>query len=523
MGSHGGKGIWTLDTGHYEDRGDMGKSLKEQVQMVKSTEERKQEEAKAQFLDVDPQTQLMLKFLQDLNLSKYNRVFLKQEVDWNTLLKCNDQDLIDIGVKAIGPRKKILKRLAQLNATDLIDPNTLVTKMGNKTKPLLFAGRFELVNTEASKQGGSAAAIRFARDIRTNREVVVKLVQDTDQWEREIKYLRALRSPEQYVVELIDYEEREQRKLRKQMKKQQTLLTGGQVDEDDEEDDGPADLAKTASQINLRSQSVTANEIEAELKKEPKDQFVPGTDIPLWDFYEPFVPVGYHWMVLEKGRMTLRDFFQETGVVYETQRKAILERVLMILAHLAERRIVHVDIKPENLVFFGEEMRLKLIDFGNSCRTGDLLSPVATPSYCSPEMAKAWVSSKAGDLKKVKASPAMDIWAVGMVLFESYLGYPVMAGREDTYGVLASDEDWMAGLPWGVIDNAQALHLLKKLLAKSAKKRPGAAEILKCPYLTWGLDTVEVNATFGALQQNCEALKKQLEEVENDANALKKV
>ena len=41
-------------------------------------DDKTKEEARANFLDMDPQTQLMLKFLQDLNLSKYNRVFLKQ-------------------------------------------------------------------------------------------------------------------------------------------------------------------------------------------------------------------------------------------------------------------------------------------------------------------------------------------------------------------------------------------------------------------------------------------------------------
>lgn len=538
-GSHGGKTVWVLDTGFYDERSETaGKSLRDQVQMIKSIEDKRREEGKANLQDVDPQTQLMLKFLQDLNLSKYNRVFLKQEVDWNTLLKCTDDDLVDIGVKAIGPRKKILKRLAQLNATDLVDPSTAVMKAGGKRKPLLFAGRYELItNDDSAKQGGSAAAVHFARDIRTNREVVIKLVADSEQWEREIKYLRALRSPEQYVVELIDYEEREQRKLKKLAKKQQNLLGRDDIDEEPVDlpppaTDGVQKVTKSRTVAGMKRSSADGGDEGEDLEdgvedgdasKDVKMSTVPGTDIPLWDYYDPFTAVGYRWMVLERGKMTLREFFQDTGVIYETQRKAIFERILLIISHLSSRRVVHVDMKPENLVFFGDEMRLKVIDFGSAARSADLISPVATPSYCSPEMAKAWVLSKSGDPKLIKASPAMDIWASGMILFESYLGYPLLAGREDTYGLLAGEDDWLATLPWGVVDNGQAHHLLKKILSKAAKKRPIATEILKSPYLTWGLDTVEISATFGALQQNCEALRCQLEEIERDAQELTKV
>ena len=44
--------------------------------------------------------------LQEIGLNKYARIFLKQEVDLESLLQFGDQDLKDIGVVAIGARRK---------------------------------------------------------------------------------------------------------------------------------------------------------------------------------------------------------------------------------------------------------------------------------------------------------------------------------------------------------------------------------------------------------------------------------
>ena len=45
--------------------------------------------------------------LQEIGLNKYARIFLKQEVDLESLLQFGDQDLKDIGVVAIGARRKL--------------------------------------------------------------------------------------------------------------------------------------------------------------------------------------------------------------------------------------------------------------------------------------------------------------------------------------------------------------------------------------------------------------------------------
>jgi len=93
-------------------------------------------------------------------------------------------------------------------------------------------------------------------------------------------------------------------------------------------------------------------------------------------------------------------------------------QVLEGLAHAHARGIVHRDVKPSNvLVAEGEELSVRLLDFGLAqlaeeetlTATGDVPGTLA---YVPPER-----------LKGEAGSPAADIWAVGVMLWESLAGW----------------------------------------------------------------------------------------------------
>src|SRR6266478_4025902 len=56
-------------------------------------------------------------WLQDLGLERYVRVFRENEFDWEVLPKLTSEDLREIGVAAIGHRRKLLDAIAALGAT----------------------------------------------------------------------------------------------------------------------------------------------------------------------------------------------------------------------------------------------------------------------------------------------------------------------------------------------------------------------------------------------------------------------
>ncbi|XP_055727978.1 striated muscle preferentially expressed protein kinase-like, partial [Salvelinus fontinalis] len=85
-------------------------------------------------------------------------------------------------------------------------------------------------------------------------------------------------------------------------------------------------------------------------------------------------------------------------------------QVLQGLDYLHNRRILHLDIKPENIIITYMNM-VKIIDFGSAQTFNPLFlkpfsPPVGTLEYMSPEMLK-------GDV----VGPAADIWSVGVLTF----------------------------------------------------------------------------------------------------------
>ncbi|KXJ11595.1 ankyrin repeat and SAM domain-containing protein 3 [Exaiptasia diaphana] len=54
---------------------------------------------------------LVSEFLHDINLGKYLPVFTEEEVDFDTLLTLSENDLVEIGINLLGPRRKIIKAI----------------------------------------------------------------------------------------------------------------------------------------------------------------------------------------------------------------------------------------------------------------------------------------------------------------------------------------------------------------------------------------------------------------------------
>ncbi|KAK6131967.1 hypothetical protein DH2020_034292 [Rehmannia glutinosa] len=77
-------------------------------------------------VDVSP----VVEWLRNLGLAKYEEIFVRQEIDWDALQCLTEEDLCDIGITTLGPRKKILCALKELR-NDLsrnVEPKTDVSR-----------------------------------------------------------------------------------------------------------------------------------------------------------------------------------------------------------------------------------------------------------------------------------------------------------------------------------------------------------------------------------------------------------
>ncbi|KAI0494571.1 hypothetical protein KFK09_024709 [Dendrobium nobile] len=83
---------------------------KNDTNMVSVTPGQTKPNACNQVFDTNP----VLEWLRALDLCRYEEAFIREEVDWDTLQWLTEEDLISIGVVAVGPRKKIVHALNEL-------------------------------------------------------------------------------------------------------------------------------------------------------------------------------------------------------------------------------------------------------------------------------------------------------------------------------------------------------------------------------------------------------------------------
>lgn len=107
--------------------------------------------------------------------------------------------------------------------------------------------------------------------------------------------------------------------------------------------------------------------------------------------------------------MDLFDYIELNEHIEEDEVRNIFRQVALAVEHCQELRIVHRDIKDENILL-DENGCVHLIDFGSAAyfrkgRTFDTFG--GTLDYCAPEILKGMPYE----------GPAQDIWSLGTLLY----------------------------------------------------------------------------------------------------------
>ncbi|KII63314.1 Cyclin-dependent kinase 1 [Thelohanellus kitauei] len=209
------------------------------------------------------------------------------------------------------------------------------------------------------------------------------------------------------------------------------------------------------------------------------------------------------YMVFEYMDFDLKKYLQSVNFVEPLLIKSYMCQLLRAVDFCHARRVVHRDLKPQNLLIDTEGI-IKVADFGLARAFGVPIRPytheVVTLWYRCPEVL----------MGSIKYDTAIDTWSLGCILGEMATTVPIFHGDSEIdqlyriFRILGTPDekiwsdismlpDFQSSFPkWQSIDMSEQLSLLgpngidlfKKLLIYDPSKRISARQALIHPYFS---------------------------------------
>ncbi|XP_076448459.1 cyclin-dependent kinase 17-like [Babylonia areolata] len=205
-------------------------------------------------------------------------------------------------------------------------------------------------------------------------------------------------------------------------------------------------------------------------------------------------------LVFEYLEKDLKQYMDDCGnIMSMTNVKIFLFQLLRGLNYCHKRRVLHRDLKPQNLLI-NERGELKLADFGLA-----RAKSIPTKTY-SNEVVTLWYRPPDVLLGSTEYSTPIDMWGVGCIMYEMACGRPLFPGStvedelhlifktlgtptEDTLPSISRNHDFLsynfphyqgeALITIAPRLDSDGLDLLAKFLKYNAKIRVSAADALK--------------------------------------------
>eukprot|EP00301_Raphidiophrys_heterophryoidea_P002815 c11300_g1_i2.p1 GENE.c11300_g1_i2~~c11300_g1_i2.p1 ORF type:complete len:1154 (-),score=303.16 c11300_g1_i2:140-3601(-) len=202
VGGHGGgTDVWRLHTGLWatpytaparkkvRDVEPQSTKLRADTAVIAQVQEALAEAAKA--TDDDSGFKLVHNWLTELGLDKFSRAFMKAEIDWESIVELTEDDVVGMGITALGPKKLLLSEIEKERKLRLLEE-------GDNVGRNLFLKRYRLERSVPFGRG----VVKIAFDTKLGKTVVLKFYSDAELFNHEAELFRLLRS--EFVADLLD-------------------------------------------------------------------------------------------------------------------------------------------------------------------------------------------------------------------------------------------------------------------------------------------------------------------------------
>ncbi|XP_036360103.1 serine/threonine-protein kinase 36-like isoform X1 [Octopus sinensis] len=185
-------------------------------------------------------------------------------------------------------------------------------------------------------------------------------------------------------------------------------------------------------------------------------------------------------VVMDYADGELYQILEDDGSLPEDQVQHIACQLVSALYYLHSHRILHRDMKPQNILLAKGET-IKLCDFGFARAMGFntlvLTSVKGTPLYMAPEI-----------VEEQPYDHNADLWALGCILYELYTGMPPFYTNNifQLASLIVKDP-----VPWPKNMSPIFKDFLQGLLSKNCQNRLSWPELLAHPFISNGIHVTE--------------------------------
>jgi eukaryotic-like serine/threonine-protein kinase len=160
----------------------------------------------------------------------------------------------------------------------------------------------------------------------------------------------------------------------------------------------------------------------------------------------------------------LSTLIRRFGLILE-QAVPLALNLCSVLHYLAEEGVVHLDVKPRNIIMAGSPRLIDLSVARGVDELGSLGGPIGTDAYMAPEQCDPG--------RRTEIGPPADVWGLGVTVHEAFTGelpYP-RPSRDVPHPQLAHPPRMAEGVP------PKLRPLLLSCLERTPADRPRAGEL----------------------------------------------